>query len=207
MIITQVLVMNKKFLILIISFCASCISQSVADKHFRDTFDAVLSSTVKDFRYNNPPTFEEFKKGIEKPFLEKKPDSLSPLKVIVSKNSVDFDFHPYLNRIPLNYQFVMKPSVKGKEYVPEELNEYLSEDFQVTFKVDPHKTFVKYSGEGLDHGGMLQLGKIFINDEETRAIMWARITRSKLDGTETIILFEKVEGVWKIKERIGISMS
>ena len=94
-------VINKALLIIVVMLGFNC-STSNSNELFWVTFDSVLSGSVRDFRYNRPPTFEEFQKGIETQHFNKRPDSLGKLRVTVAENPIEVDFNQYRTKFLRN---------------------------------------------------------------------------------------------------------
>lgn len=198
-------VINKVLSLVIIGLFINCADNS-SQKIFNDTFEKVLSSSVRDFRYNRPPTFEEFKDNIEPQHFSKRPDTLKKLKISVSLIPLEFDFIDYIDKIPSDYMFLFDSEKNLHPYIPLNIENYLNDNYELKFLNRPEQIKIK-KFQGLDYGGLLQVSNILTNLKKDRAIILVRITRSKLDSSSKLILFKKNNGKWIISDQIGISLS
>jgi hypothetical protein len=197
-------VINKALLIIVVMLGFNC-STPNSNELFWDTFDSVLSGSVRDFRYNRPPNFEEFQKGIEIPYYNKRPDSLDKLRVTVAENPIEVDFNQYSDKFPEEYKFVINKNSHSMNYIPPKIQDYTHKDYKVEFQKNPHKNFKGFQGMG--YGGMLQLSNAIINQDNDKAIVYLQLTRSRLDGFSSIVLFKKIKGKWEIEGYIPIAIS
>lgn len=56
-------------------------------------------------------------------------------------------------------------------------------------------------------GILLQTSKLFLNKNNTKAIIFIRLTRNPLDSSEQAIILKKENSKWIYEKSIGISMS
>jgi len=99
----------------------------------------------------------------------------------------------------------MDKNCRSMNYIPPNIQDYTHEDYHVEFQRDPHKNFKGF--QGLEYGGMLQLSNALVNKDNDKAIVYLQLTRSRLNGFSSIVLFKKVKGKWEIDGYIPIAIS
>ncbi|WP_040533058.1 hypothetical protein [Leeuwenhoekiella blandensis] len=176
---------------------------------FEQTFNNILSNSVIDSRYNKPPTFEEFKKG-EKPTRDiAYIDSLAPLEIFIEKIPIQLEIDSLNINLPEDYHFVFTGRKDMVSYISQKKRSFKNEKFEVSFlkKIDYQSFFKNEKFDDPNFGGILQFSKALINDKKNKAVVLKRWSRSKLESIETLILFKKIEGKWKVLKYLPISMS
>lgn len=194
---------TKIYIVLFTISTIQC-NKSQGDYFFNQTFDQVLKFSVRDFRYNKVPGFEEYKKGNEPIYLKKKPDSLSKLKIKVSNLPIEFNFSEYSNKIPDEYKFVLgKKPQNIFDYIPRSMSNYSNDEYQANFVIRKKEHFKNLNSQSKDYGGFLELSKVIFNDSHNLAVMFTKTSRTFHDSQLALLFFKKVDGVWKISKTYG----
>lgn len=201
----------KKILLLIsILFFLSCSVNKNTSAAFKDTYMDILNTSTIDFRYLNPPTFEQSQKGI-KVVPQKRPDTLSPLKLYIQKEHIPVNFdrlNQKMSEVPPGFVYQFKD--RTENYIPENLNQYSNKIYEL-IPLENFDEVLRFFKNNEIHprnfGGVLQFSKLYLNKRGDKALLFVRDTRHSLDSTESLYLLKKKNGKWKVVKSFGISMS
>ncbi len=177
---------------------------------FKDTYMRIFNNSIIDFRYFKTPTPEQSRKGIVvKP--QKRPDTLSPLKLYIQKTHIDVDFdrlNRKLSKMPPGFVYGFKD--KTIDYIPNNISRYSNKIYKL-IPLDTYNEVAKLFKSKIpfqsDFGGVLQFSKLFLNKKGDKALLFIRDTRHRLNSTESLYLLERKRGKWKIVKEFSISMS
>lgn len=203
----QTFAIKKTLLFLSILIFFGCSVNKDTSIAFKDTYMSILKKSVVDFRYIKPPTPEQSRKGI-KVKLQKRPDTLSPLKLYVQKEQITEDFdrlNKKMSEMPPGFVYQFKDSTI--DYIPKNIVYFSNKIYEfIPFNHldDVFKTDIPSQS---DFGGVLQFSKLLLNKNGDKALLFIRKTRHSLNSTESLYLLEKKNGKWEKVQSFGISMS
>ncbi|MCM4157891.1 hypothetical protein DHD80_17960 [Gramella sp. AN32] len=191
-------------LIFLLGICSP--NEKKTNKIFQDTFEDIIEQTTFDQRLHKIPTPEEYQKGKKFEFLDKRPDSLPKLRVLVNPNAVSFDFNN-LDLIPDSHSFVFEiENFKEKLYInlremPAESEKYIisvSENFDQTINdYSNHPEIDRY----------VSFSKILMNKTSDKALLYVSNDHSRYAGMTFYVVLDKNGKKWTISDVIGVAGS
>ena len=180
-----------------------CCAPSQKVKLSQDFFCEYLDESKIDTRLNHIPTPEEYKKGATFYRLKERPDSIAPLKVYLWNKTIKpilyGESKKEINTLGFNFDEGLAAPVLTA-FLQSNCN-----DFNIYNQNNIDNTIFKYDNP--DRGIFIQVSDLYFNNEQSKAILFIRVTRGKLASTETAIILEKREDEWIIVDQIGISIS
>lgn len=201
----QTLAIKKTLLFLSILIFFGCSVNKNTSTAFKDTYMVILKGW--DGRYMKPPTPEQSRKGI-KVKLQKRPDTLSPLKKYIQKEhiSVDFDrLNKKMSEMPPDFVYQFKDSTI--DYIPKNITHFSNKIYEFIPFSHLDEVFKTDIPSQSDFGGVLQFSKLLLNKKGDKALLFLRNTRHSLNSVESLYLLEKKNGKWEKVQSFGISMS
>ncbi|MBN4048448.1 hypothetical protein JYU17_00580 [Flavobacteriaceae bacterium AH-315-O20] len=184
-----------------------CSVHKDASNIFKDTYMSILKKSVVDFRYIKPPTYEQSQKGV-KIKKQKRPDTLSPLKIYVQREHIEVNFDQLKKRLSeLPPSFINNFTDSIINYIPVNIETFSNNIYEfIPFK-NLDEVFETDIPSQSDFGGVIQFSKLLLNKKGDKAFLFIRKTRHSLNSVESLYLLEKHDRKWKKVKSFGISRS
>lgn len=160
-----------------------------------------LEKIKVDIRLDVIPTPKEFKNGKAAYRLDTRPDSIQPLKVYVWNTEID----PFFNKLNKEINKDFNERRYEKTSLVDLFQASKCKNFEIKNNEILDQKIFKYNNP--NKGILLQTSKLFLNKNNTKAIIFIRLTRNPLDSSEQAIILKKENAKWIYEKSIGISMS